>query len=78
MPDNSCPDGKNKNPVITKFKLEIMSKEEVKKEIEYLRDKRSKYGWRDGDSERFDELQKLWENLAHIDEKGKYTKAPEL
>lgn len=55
-----------------------MSKEEVKKEIEYLRDKRSKYGWRDGDSERFDELQKLWENLAHIDEKGKYTKAPEL
>jgi|GEM_PF-2964583 len=59
-------------------KLEIMSKEEVKKEIEYLRDKRSKYGWRDGDSERFNELQKLWENFSHIDEKGKYTKAPEL
>ena len=41
-----------------------MSREEVKKEIEYLRDKRSKYGWRDGDSERFNELQKLWGNFV--------------
>ena len=44
-----------------------MSKEEVRKEIEYLRDKRSKYGWRYGDSERLNELQKLWENFSHID-----------
>lgn len=55
-----------------------MSKEEVKREIEYLRDKQAKYGWRDGDSERFDELQRLWEKCAHIDSKGKYIKAPEL
>lgn len=55
-----------------------MSKEEVKKEIEYLRDKQSKYGWRDGDSERFEYLQKLWGSFAHIDKNGKYTKSPEL
>ena len=57
--------------------LNIMSKEEVKREIEYLRDKQAKYGWREGDSERFEKLQKLWENFAHI-EKGRYVKAPEI
>ncbi len=54
-----------------------MSKEEVKKEIEYLRDKRAKYGWHDGDNEKFDRLQRMWDNFAHI-ENGKYVKAPEL
>jgi len=49
-----------------------MSKEEIKREI------RAKYGWRDGDIERFYELQRLWEKCAHIDSKGKYIKAPEL
>lgn len=55
-----------------------MNKEEVKKEIEYLRNKRSQYGWREGDSDKFDELQKKWESFAHLDNKGKYTKPPEL
>ena len=54
-----------------------MSKEEVKKEIEYLRDKQSRCGWREGDAEKFEELQRLWEKFAHI-EKGKYVKAPEV
>ena len=54
-----------------------MSKEEVKREIEYLRDKRAKYGWREGDSEKMDKLQEMWDNFAHI-EKGKYVKGPEI
>lgn len=54
-----------------------MTKEECKKEIEYLRDKQSKYGWREGDSEKFENLQRLWESFAHI-EKGKYIKPPEI
>ena len=54
-----------------------MSKEEVKKEIEYLRDKRAKYGWREGDAEKFEKLQKMWENFAHI-ENGKYVKPPSI
>ncbi|GEM_PF-6588500 len=28
-----------------------MNKEEIKREIEYLRNKQSRYGWREGDSE---------------------------
>ena len=52
-----------------------MSKDEVKKEIEYLRNKQSNYGWREGDAEKFDKLQKMWDNFAHVNN-HKYVKPP--
>ena len=55
-----------------------MSKEEIKREMEYLRDKQAKYGWREGDSEKFEKLEKMWEKCAHLDKNGKYVKAPKF
>ena len=51
-----------------------MSKEEIKRELDYLRDKRARNGWRDGDSEKYEELLRMWDNCAHIGANGRYVK----
>lgn len=55
-----------------------MDKEEIKREIEYLRDKQARYGWREGDSEKFEKLQSMWEKCAHYDKNGRSIKAPSI
>jgi hypothetical protein len=55
-----------------------MDKEEIKREIEYLKDKRGGYGWREGDAEKFEQLQRQWERCMHLDRNGKQVKAPEI
>lgn len=55
-----------------------MSKEEIKREIEYLRDKQARYGWREGDAEKFEELQRMWDKCAHYNKEGRPIKAPSI
>lgn len=54
-----------------------MDKEVLLREVKYLRNKQAMYGWREEDYKRMEELKKMWDSFAHI-ENGKYVKAPPL